>query len=274
MKVWFVTGASKGFGLALVKQLLQNGTPVAATSRSKAELIKAVGEDKNFLPLEVDLWSEASIGEAITQTVERFGKLDVVMNNAGYGLLGAVEELSEEELMQQFQVNIMAVFRVIKKALPHLRKQGSGHIFTISSVGGYVGFPGGASYNATKFGMTGLAAALAQELAPFGIKVTNIAPGYFRTNFLAEGSLVYAKEKIDAYASIHDGVAQNKEQDGKQMGDPDKAANIFIDLAGRPDAPLHLTLGEDSFDLVKHYIKNLDGELDQWEQVSKSTNFS
>lgn len=191
-KVWFVTGASKGFGLSLVNALLAGGYSVAATSRSQDDLVEAAGTHDNFLPLAVDLTDEADVKRAITQTVDRFGRIDVVVNNAGYGLIGGLEELTDEEVRQHFDVNVFALFYVIRHALPYLRKQGSGHIFNFASTAGYIGYAGNTSYNATKFAVVGLSQALALELQPFGIHVTVVAPGYFRTNFLNGGSMRYA----------------------------------------------------------------------------------
>jgi NAD(P)-dependent dehydrogenase (short-subunit alcohol dehydrogenase family) len=273
MKVWFITGASKGLGLALVKQLLKNGNQVAATSRNIADLTAAVASNDNFLPLQVDLINEDSVGKAIAQTVQAFGKLDVVVNNAGYGLLGATEEISDKEVRQQLDVNVFAVLNVIRKALPYLREQQSGHIFNISSVAGYVGYGGASSYNAAKFAVTGLTAALVQELAPLGIKVTDVAPGYFRTNFLNSGSLLYSENKIAAYDHIHQIKEYNDAADGKQQGDPEKAARAFIQAAENPHPPAHLVLGSDAYQTISARLKAIQQELDELKAISFSTDF-
>jgi NAD(P)-dependent dehydrogenase (short-subunit alcohol dehydrogenase family) len=270
MKVWFITGASKGLGLALTKQVLKNGDKVAATSRRLADLATA---DDNFLPLQVDLTNENNIAIAIEQTVKTFGKLDVVVNNAGYGLLGAFEELSDKELRQNLDVNVLAVFNVIRKALPYLREQQSGHIFNISSVAGYVGYGGAASYNATKFAVAGLSAALVEELAPLGIKVTDVAPGYFRTNFLSSGSLLYSENKIAAYDHIHQTKAYNDAADGKQPGDPEKAALALIQAAENPAPPAHLVLGSDAYKAISDKLKALQQEMDTLKAITYSTDF-
>lgn len=273
MATWFVTGASKGLGLALVKKLLDNNMKVAATSRSVNDLIKAVGTHENFLPLQVNLGSEESIGDAIEKTVSTFGSLDVVVNNAGYGLIGAVEELDEKEVFQNIDVNLLAVFKVIKKALPHMRAQGAGHIFNISSMGGYVGFQGAGSYNAAKFAVVGLSEALAVELAPFNIRVTIIAPGFFRTEFLADGSLAYSKNEHPAYAHVHAGRKNNEAANGQQAGDPDKLADIFIEIAASENPPLNLAVGSDAYSYISQKVKTLQEELDEWKAVSASTDF-
>jgi NAD(P)-dependent dehydrogenase (short-subunit alcohol dehydrogenase family) len=274
-KVWFVTGASKGLGLALVKQLLGNGNPVAATSRKIDDLRKAVGEDaQGFLPLAVDLTDETSVSQAIEQTVNTFGKIDVVVNNAGYQLSGAFEELTDEEIRQHFDVNVFAMLNVIRKAMPYLRKQRSGHIFNIASVAGYIGFGGAGSYNATKYAVVGLSEALAGEVKPFGVKVTMVAPGYFRTNFLSTESAVSGKHQIGDYKAVREleSFLEN-EKAGKQEGDPRKAALAFIHTASLENPPVHLLLGKDSYQLVTEKFRASLIEFDEWKEISCSTDF-
>src|SRR5688572_30654657 len=190
-RTWFVTGASKGLGLSMVKKLLATGYNVAATSRNLKELRRAVGENtSNFLPLAVNLIDEDSVGKAIDETVTQFGSIDVIANNAGYGLAGALEELSDAEARANFDVNVFGALNVIRHALPHLRKQQSGHIFNIASTAGFTGgFPGFGIYCATKFAMHGFTESLAHEIKEFGLHATLIMPGYFRTNFLTSSSL-------------------------------------------------------------------------------------
>ncbi|RYG48545.1 MAG: SDR family oxidoreductase, partial [Chitinophagaceae bacterium] len=203
--VWFITGASKGFGLEMTKQLLAQGDMVAATSRNIAELEKLIGQNENFLPLSMDIVDETDVARAIEATVSRFKKIDVVVNNAGYGLLGSVEELTDAESRKNFDVNVFGSLNVIRQALPTLRKQRSGHIFNISSIGGYVGdFSGFGIYCATKFAVIGFTEALAVETAEFGIKVTAVLPGYFRTNFLNSDSLVTPRNEISDYAGARE----------------------------------------------------------------------
>ena len=274
-KTWFITGASKGFGLSFVQQLLAKGDNVAATSRSIADLEKAAGTNPNFLPLEVDLTNEQSVATAINATVAKFGKLDVVVNNAGYGLLGALEELSDAEARGNFEVNVFGLLNVIRQAMPHLRNQGSGHIFNISSIGGFTGnFPGFGIYCATKFAVAGLSESLAAEAKEFGINVTIVLPGYFRTNFLDSGSLAVPKNSIAAYQSTRDSQeAHQKEINGNQPGDPEKGVAEIIKVADAPNPPLYLFLGSDAVSMAHTKIASLDSEISEWRSVSVSTDF-
>ncbi|USK35964.1 SDR family NAD(P)-dependent oxidoreductase [Bacillus sp. F19] len=274
-KVWFVTGASRGLGLALIKQLIKSGDYVAATSRSLNDLTQAVSDDtKQFLPLTVDLTNEASIQQAVEKTMETFGKIDVIVNNAGYGLGGSIEELTDQEIRLNFDVNVFALLNVIRKTLPYLREQRSGHIFNIASLSGYVGSPGFGSYSATKFAVIGLSESLAAEVEPFGIKVTVVAPGFFRTNFLSSSSVMYGKNQIEDYKAVHE-VKDFLENmvDGKQEGDPEKAALAMIHIANEPEPPLHLLLGADAYQMASDKLIALQKEFDKWKDITCSTKF-
>jgi len=274
-KTWFITGASKGFGLLFVQQLLAKGDYVAATSRRIADLETAAGTHSNFLPLEVDLTNEHSVASAINATVYKFGKLDVVVNNAGYGLLGTLEELSDAESRGNFEVNVFGLLNVIRHAMPHLRKQGSGHIFNISSIGGFTGnFPGFGIYCATKFAVAGLSESLAAEVKEFGINVTIVLPGYFRTNFLEAGSLAVPKNTIEAYKSTRESQeAHQKQINGNQAGDPQKGVAEIIKVADAPNPPLYLFLGSDAVSMAHTKIAAVDTEIAEWRSVSVSTDF-
>jgi NAD(P)-dependent dehydrogenase (short-subunit alcohol dehydrogenase family) len=238
-------------------------------------LIKAVGSNDDFLPLAVDLNNEASVEAAITATISHFGQLDVVVNNAGYGLLGGLEELTDAEARKNFDINVFGTLNVIRKALPQLRAQKSGHIFNISSIGGFIGtFPGFGIYCATKFAVEGLTESLSVEIKSFGIKATVVAPGYFRTQFLTSGSLGVPANPIAAYQEIRD--SQDFHQgimDGNQIGDPDKAALAIIQVAETENPPLHLFLGSDAYDLAHTKINSLRQEMEDWKTVTVSTAF-
>lgn len=277
LQTWFITGASRGFGLELVQQLLQQGHRVAATSRDVAELRRAVSSTStDFLPLAVELTNEASVTEAIRETVKRFGRIDVVVNNAGYGQLGSLEELTDAEARANFDINVFGSLNVIRQVMPHLRAQQGGHIINFSSIAGRVGgFPGWGVYCATKFAVEGLSEALAAEAAPFGVKVTIVEPGYFRTNFLSSGSLRLAAHKLNAYGLVRDSEAYHRDHIlGNQPGDPVKAATAIIGIAGQANPPLHLLLGQDAYDLANAKIKVLTEGMAQWEEVTLSTGFA
>ncbi|MBO9727398.1 MAG: SDR family NAD(P)-dependent oxidoreductase [Chitinophaga sp.] len=271
-KIWFVTGASKGLGRSLVLQLLQQGHKVAATSRSIEDLRK-VANDANFLPLSVDLKSESSVKAAVAATISQFGGIDVLVNNAGYGQAGGVEETSDAEVRANFDVNVFGLLNVTRAVLPQMRKQQSGHIFNISSIAGFTGmFPGFGIYCATKFAVDGLSEALAEEVKPFGIKVTIVSPGYFRTEFLSAGSLVVPAQPIDAYQNVRD--VQNAHQheiNGNQAGDPEKAIAALINVAGEENVPLHLFLGEDAYGMAYQKMGFMKEQLETWKEVTLST---
>lgn len=274
-KTWFVTGASKGLGLVLTKQLLNKGYNVAATSRNITDLQNAVGEHENFLPLSVSLTSEASVKEAIKATIGRFGNIDVVVNNAGYGLTGSLEELTDREARDNFDVNVFGSLNVIRAVMPHLRAQHSGHIFNISSIGGFTGnFPGFGIYCATKFAVDGLTESLAAEALPFGIKATIVAPGYFRTNFLTPESLSTPRNEIAAYKEVREvQSAHQNEINGNQTGDPEKGVAVIIAAAEAEQAPLHLFLGADAYQLADAKMNAVKADMQAWEQLATTTGF-
>jgi len=274
-KVWYVTGASQGLGLTLVKQLLAAGYRVAATSRSVAGLEKAAGkvQGDQFLPLEVDLTSADAIRRAIDQTVAVFGTIDVVVNNAGYGMEGTIEELEEEKVRAIFDVNVLAAIHVTKYALPYLRKQRSGYIINIASVAGFVGARGWSVYSATKAAVIAFSEVLALDVQGLGIKVTVVGPSGFRTGFLTKDSLVSVESRIADYQSVTSTQARYAAMDGNQDGDPEKAAALFIRLAEDPEPPLHLWLGGNAFDRASEKIRSMGEEIKKWKELSLSADF-
>lgn len=275
-KVWFVTGASKGLGLTLVKRLLNDGYQVAATSRSKQSLIEAIGTTtENFLPLEVELTNEESIKAAVAETLKHFNTIDILVNNAGYGQIGTVEELSDEEVRNNYDVNVFGLLNVTRQVLPHLRAKQSGHIFNISSIGGFVGgFAAWGIYCSTKFAVAGLTEALAVEAKPFGVNVTLVYPGYFRTNFLSKDSVLAPKNPIDDYLEARQSqAAHQNEIDGNQPGDPDKAIDVLIEMSKEQNPPLHLFLGQDAYDISKNKLEEVSKELEHWKSYTLSTGF-
>lgn len=275
-KVWFVTGASKGLGLTLVKKLLSEGYSVAATSRNVSELQKVISEENStFLPLEVDLVNENSVAEAVSKSIEKFGKIDVIVNNAGYGQLGTLEELTDKESRQNFDTNVFGSLNVIRKTMPYFRAQKSGSIFNIASIGGLSGeFPGWGIYCATKFAVVGLTEALAAEVKEFGVNATVIYPGYFRTDFLTGGSLRTPKTEIEEYTKARElQVAHEKDINGNQPGSPEKAATAMIELAEMQNPPVHLVLGSDAFQMANNKLSTLQNEISDFKTLSTSTDY-
>jgi len=274
-KVWFITGASKGLGLSLAKKLLNEGEKVVATSRSLDDLKSTIGEHENFLPLLLNLTDEKNVGEGIDKAVNHFGKIDVIVNNAGYGLLGALEELSDEEARMNFEVNVFGSLNVIRKAMPYLREQKSGHIFNVASIGGFNGdFPGFGIYCATKFAVHGFSESLGAEVKDFGIKVTVVSPGYFRTNFLNDSSLNTPKNAIQEYAKVRESEALHESGiNGNQPGDPEKAALAFIKTANLENPPMHLFLGEDAYAMATAKMEAVKKDLASVKEFATATGF-
>lgn len=273
-KVWFITGASKGLGLSLVNQLLKAGQSVAATSRNIDELKKAVNADTGkFLPLAVNLADEQSVEEAIKATIAKFERIDVVINNAGYGIGGSIEELSDSETRNSFDVNVFGTLNVIRNASPYLRAQRSGHIINIASIAGIAGATGWAVYAAAKSAVIALSEVSAEDLKEFGIKVTVVAPGAFRTSFLTADSLMLAANPIAEYEEVRAIHSKYLKMDGQQVGDPEKAAAAMISLASMPNPPVHLLLGNDAFQRANTKIEALTKEFKDWKAITISTDF-
>ncbi|MNK93573.1 3-oxoacyl-[acyl-carrier-protein] reductase FabG [compost metagenome] len=273
-KVWLVTGASKGLGLSLVKKLLKEGFRVIATSRNKHTLIQELGDVSDlFLPIEVNLSDNEDVKNAIATSIAHFGKLDVIVNNAGFGQIGTLEELTDEEARSSFDINVFGSLNIIRNAMPYLRQHKSGHIFNIASIGGFSGgFAGWGIYCATKFALAGLTESLAEEVKGFGIKATVVYPGYFRTDFLAKGSVQTPQHTIAAYeAARQSEQAHLNDIDGHQPNDPDKAADALIAISQSENPPVHLFLGSDAYDIVYKKIDILTNDVEQWKSYTLST---
>lgn len=273
-KVWLVTGASKGLGLSLVKKLLKEGFRVIATSRNKHTLIQELGDVSDlFLPIEVNLSDNEDVKNAIATSIAHFGKLDVIVNNAGFGQIGTLEELTDEEARSSFDINVFGSLNIIRNAMPYLRQHKSGHIFNIASIGGFSGgFAGWGIYCATKFAVAGLTESLAEEVKGFGIKATVVYPGYFRTDFLAKGSVQTPQHTIAAYeAARQSEQAHLNDIDGHQPNDPDKAADALIAISKSENPPVHLFLGSDAYDIVYKKIDILTNDVEQWKSYTLST---
>lgn len=274
-KVWFVTGASKGLGLVLVKKLLENGYRVAATSRDLHSLEAAIGRPSDsFLPLSMDLTNNEDVQTAIDHCVRHFGQIDVVVNNAGFGLIGTIEELSDKEVRENFDVNVFGSLNVIRNATPYLRQQRSGYIFNIASIGGYSGgFAGFDIYCSTKFAVAGFSEGLAEALKDFGVHVSVVYPGYFRTHFLSSGSIRTAENPIAEYTSARASEqAHLKDIDGNQPNDPERAAEILIDISELSTPPVHLFLGKDAYAIANQKTELIQQTMAEYETIGTSTN--
>ncbi len=271
-KTWFITGASKGLGLALVRQLLALGQNVAATSRKPEALIAAAGgSTANLLPLYADLADDASVKQAISATVKKFGTVDVAVNNAGYGIGGSLEELTDAEVRQSFDINVFGTINVIRNVLPYMREQKSGHMINISSIAGMAATTGWAAYAATKFAVTGLTEVLAEDVREFGITATVVLPGGFRTSFLDKDSIVIGEKRIDAYTVMREAQERLLQLDGKQGGDPEKAATLMINTAFAEHPPLRLFLGSDAYKRAAAKTEVLAKELESARGTIMST---
>lgn len=272
-KVWFVTGASKGLGNSLVKTLLKNGYYVAATSRTMDALISSFGESSEyFLPMTMDLLDEKSIKNCINQAVQHFGTIDVAVNNAGYAQYGYIEEVTDQEARQDFEVNVFGLLSVMRNILPIMRRQNSGHIINISSKGGFHAGAGTGVYCATKYAVEGLSEALYFEMKPFNIHVTAVKPGGFRTDFF--GSLRQTANLLDAYQEFHRKTDEaQKEYIGHQPGNPERAAEVLIEISKSDNPPLHLFLGSDAYNSIQKKFREVSADADEWHDLAVSTDY-
>ncbi len=270
---WFVTGASRGLGLELVGQLLRRGDNVAATTRSVERLTAALGEvdQARLVALEVDLADETAVRTAVASAQERFGWLDVVVNNAGYGFLGAVEEVSDGEARAMFDVQVFGTWNVLRAVLPQFRERRSGHVVNVSSILGLTSFPGWGLYCSAKYALEGLTESLAAEVAKLGIEVTLVEPGYMRTDFLRSQSLGLPAATLAAYPALREMTATHQAMPGTQLGDPAKAAAAIIEVATTGGAPLHQLLGSDSIGLADARLDALRADFEAGRALARST---
>ena len=270
--VWFITGCSTGFGRELARVLLGRGHRVVVTARNKATLDEFAATD-NALIAALDVTVPSQITDVVRQAEARFGHIDVLVNNAGYGYLSAVEEGEDDEVRAMFETNVFGLANMTKAVLPGMRARRSGHIVNISSMGGLIGFPGIGYYNATKFAVEGLSEALAKETAPLGIKVTIVEPGPFRTDW-AGRSLKIPKAAIADYAqSAGARRAAVQSYSGTQQGDPVRGAEAIIHAVESTEPPLHLLLGRPAYDMTAVKFKEFAAEMEKWRDVSLGADF-
>jgi NAD(P)-dependent dehydrogenase (short-subunit alcohol dehydrogenase family) len=273
MSVWFITGASRGFGAEIVEKALTAGHSVVATARDPhAVAARFPDAGDHLLPVALDVLDEAQAAAAVEAAVQRFGRIDVVVNNAGRGLLSAVEEASDNAARAVFDTNVFGTLNVLRAVLPTLRAQRSGRIINLSSVGGFIGSAGWGIYCATKFAVEGFSEALAREVGPLGIDVVIVEPGYFRTDFLDASSLSTEGTVIDDYAETAGATRRHAtDVNHAQPGDPVKAAAAIVEIGSAEGPPLRIQLGRDSFGAVADKLKFVAEEQQAWRDVAIST---
>ncbi|GAA1318869.1 oxidoreductase [Pseudonocardia xinjiangensis] len=275
MSVWFVTGASKGFGAHIVREALARGHQAVATARNPQTVHDAFPDAGDaLLVAPLDVTDQEQARSAAEAAVERFGRIDVLVNNAGRGLLGAVEEAGDEEVRAVFDTNVFGLLAVTRAVLPIMRRQRSGRVFNLSSVGGIAVGQGWGIYGGTKYAVEGISEAMRRELAPLGVQVTIVEPGTFRTDFLDGSSLHIARTVIDDYADTAGQVRESTDsRNHQQVGDPAKAATVIVDVAEAPEQPVRLQLGADCVERVEARLDAIRTELDTWREVALSTAF-
>ncbi|MDZ8082267.1 MAG: oxidoreductase [Nostoc sp. DcaGUA01] len=272
-KVWFVTGASKGFGLEITKAALALGDQVVATVRSKPEQLAAnLHNHPDMCIVQMDVTEEDQVQEAVKQGIARFGRLDVLVNNAGFGMVTAIEEASDAEARKVYDTNVFGLLNVTRAVLPYLRQQKSGRIINISSLFGYDVVPGWGLYGSTKFAVEGISKGLAVELAPLGIHVTVVAPGLFTTDFLSVQSYTATETIITDYQETVGQMRTDADAlHGQQPGDPRKFAQVIIQLANTERPPLHLPVGKDTIAMYQSNAAKMAQEIEAWLPVATST---
>ena len=274
MKTWFITGASRGFGALVAERALAQGDNVVATARDPRAVEQRLGGQPRLLPLPLDVTDEAQAKGAAAAAVERFGAIDVLLNNAGFGLMGAVEEASAAEVEGVYRTNVFGLLNVTRAVLPDMRARRAGRIVNISSIGGYRGAAGFGVYSSTKFAVEGLSEALHAELAPLGIHVTVVEPGYFRTDFLDASSLKVSPTIIEDYAATAGRVRDIAAGLNRaQPGDPAKLAEVIVAFADAPRPPVRLPLGSDTVAAIAAKHASDGAILEAWRDVSVSTDF-
>jgi NADP-dependent 3-hydroxy acid dehydrogenase YdfG len=272
--VWFITGCSTGFGRELTALLIEQGFRVIATARDVGKIVDLVaGHGDTALALPLDVTDGAGIAEAVKQAEAKFGQIDVLVNNAGYGYLAAIEEGEDGPVRTMFDTNVFGLIDMIKAVLPGMRARRRGHIINLSSIGGLVSFAATGYYHGTKFAVEGLSGSLAIELAPLNIKVTVIEPGPFRTDF-AGRSIGQSKTVIADYADTAGARRQQTSaRSGKQQGDPVRAAQAMIDIVASPNPPLHLLLGKPALDLARKDLEAKKHDFDTWEEMTLGADY-
>lgn len=273
-RVWLITGASRGIGARIAEAALARGDAVVATSRSAQSVTRRLGTHDALLAVSLDVTEEAQARQAVGAALERFGRIDVLVNNAGYGLLGAVEEATADEVRSLYDTNVFGLLNVTRAVLPTLRAQRAGHVINISSLGGVQSSAGFGVYCSTKFAVEGLTEALHAELAPLGIHATVVEPGYFRTEFLDTASLAISPRVVQDYAASAGAVREAARRIHRnQPGDPVRLAQAILQLVDSPAPPLRLPLGTDTLQAIADKHAFVQAETAQWRALAASTDF-
>ncbi|SEB89505.1 SDR family NAD(P)-dependent oxidoreductase [Terriglobus roseus] len=273
-KVWMITGASRGLGLEIAKAALAAGDQVIAGARDAAKIASALGTQEHLLGVALDVTAPAQATAAVAAGIERFGRIDLLVNNAGYGHFGPFEQASADDVEAQYRVNVFGAMHVTRAVLPGMREQKSGRIFNISSIAGLKGGPMASLYCSSKFALEGWSESLAGELQPLGIQVTAVEPGFFRTEFLEPGSVRYTADELPEYGpGLEQMQAWLNGKSLQQEGDPAKLAKVLVDLAGRAEQPLHLLMGSDAIAWMEDRLQRDAKNVEEWRSVSVSTDF-
>lgn len=274
MRTWLITGASRGFGTLIAEQALRAGDAVIATARNPQDITDRLGDHPNLLAVRLDVTREEEAHQAVAAGIKRFGRIDVLINNAGFGVLGAVEETSASETERLFATNVFGLLNVTRAVLPHMRAQRSGRVINISSIGGYQAYVGWGVYGSTKFAVEGISEALHQELAPLGIHATVVEPGFFRTDFLDEQSLIKTALVLPDYDETVGKMRTFAEAaNHAQPGDPLKFAEAMLALVNAPNPPQRLALGSDTVARIEAKNRLVAQELAEWNELALSTDF-
>jgi NAD(P)-dependent dehydrogenase (short-subunit alcohol dehydrogenase family) len=274
-RVWFITGASRGLGALIARAALDDGNAVVAAGRNVAAIVERLGESPALLPVALDVTNEAQAKAAVDAAVAKFGRIDVLVNNAGFGLLAAIEESSDADVRRMYDTNVFGLLNVTRAVLPVMRKQRGGHVMNMSSIGGYRSAAGFGVYCSTKFAVEGITEALRDELKPLGVHATVVEPGYFRTDFLDASSLVVGGEIIDDYDATSGNVRRIAAGlNHNQPGDPAKLATALLTLADAHTPPLRLALGTDTLKAIAEKNAYVAEETETWKTLSSSTDFA
>jgi NAD(P)-dependent dehydrogenase (short-subunit alcohol dehydrogenase family) len=274
-RVWFITGASRGLGALIARAALADGNAVAAAGRNVAAIVERLGDSPALLPVALDVTDEAQAKAAVQAVVDKFGRIDVLVNNAGFGLLGAIEESSDADVRRMYDTNVFGLLNITRAVLPVMRSQRAGHVINMSSIGGYRSSAGFGAYCSTKFAVEGLTEALRAELKPLGIHATVVEPGYFRTDFLDTSSLVVSREVIADYDETSGNVRRvAARMNHNQPGNPEKLAAAMVEVVDAQTPPLRLPLGTDTLKAIAEKNAYVEQETETWKALSASTDFS